>query len=642
MRLISVVCFAFLVCFGSAAASSSESKELAVAAFASNPTADLLTLSPNGKKMAMLQTISSATEQLVLVTLVNLENDERSFLVKADSRDLRIFSLAWANNKQLLMKATFASTRDGIPVSESRLMVIDVETGQHRNVMSSQLQRRLQRTPQFQTNIVALMPEDEQHLLLALDGLRKEPGVSLVKINLETETFSVVAQGRRNLIDWVTDRQHQPRIAIFRDGADYWVSERSEGNKFRELWRFQAFSEQAVWPLGFDQDPNILYVSAYHDGRLAIFKVDITDNALPLTLVVFNDNYDVPETISYSWQDQQVTLVGNQYVSAKHLAFQQALDRALPDTQNRIVSRSHDQNRYIVLASSETEAGVYLLGDRISNSIEYLLPKYEQLAPELMVAKTRIQYQARDGLTIEGFLTTPKDYKGGSIPSIIFPHGGPISFDNQDFDYWTQFFANRGYAVLQMNFRGSAGYGFDFMQLGLRGWGLQMQDDAQWLIEQGIADAQRICIVGASYGGYAALMGVIRSPERYKCVISFAGVTDVEALVRSHRYYTNFDIVKKQIGDDYRQLRQRSPLTHADAINIPVLLLHGDKDRSVPVQQSRSLYRTLNRQKKQVQYIELEKGDHYLSTHSHRLTAFSAMELFLKQHLSQPTEVEQP
>lgn len=637
MRLISLVC-AVVSLFASALSASTLS-ELPVEAFASAATADLLTLSPDGTKIAMLQTVSDDQEQVVLVTLLNLQNDERTFLVKADSRDLTIYSLVWANNKQLLMKASYASTRDGIPVSESRLMVLDVDSGKNRNVVSSFLQRRLLQTPQFQSNVVALMPADEQHILLALDGLRKEPGVSVVKINLETERFSIVAPGRRNLIDWLADRQHQPRIATFRDGTTYWISEYLAEGKFRELWRFEAFSEQQIWPVGFDEDPNILFVSAYHDGRLAIFKVDLRDAALPTTLVVSNPNYDVSDTMTYSWQDRQVIMVGNTYLSKTHQVFQQALDRALPDTRNRIISRSYDQNRYIVLASSETDAGVYLLGDRSANSMEFLLPKYQQLAPELMVAKTKIKYTARDGLAIEGFLTTPKGYKGGAIPSIIFPHGGPISFDNEQFDYWTQFFANRGYAVLQMNFRGSAGYGFDFMQLGLRGWGLQMQDDVEdgtrWLIEQGIADEKRICIAGASYGGYAALMGVVRSPDLYQCVISFAGVTDVEALVRGSRHYTNFDIVKKQIGDDYRQLRQRSPISHVDAIGIPVLLVHGDLDRSVPVQQSRAMFRALNRRNPHVQYIELEKGDHYLSTPSHRLATFKAMEQFLRNHLPQ-------
>lgn len=621
----------------SAIPSSALSVELPVSAFANDATADLLTLSPDGKKIAMLQTYNTDDEQLTLVTLVDLITEKNTFLVKANSQDMQIYALVWANNTQLLMKATYASTRSGVPVSESRLMVIDVVTGEHRNVISNRLQRKMQYIPQFQSTIVALMPEDDEHILLALDGLHNEPGVSVVKINLTTERFSIVASGRKNLINWLTDRQHQPRIALFRDGTEYWISERLPNNKFRELWRFEAFSEQQIWPLGFGQDPSMLYVSAYHEGRLAIFRVDLTAVDLPMTLVKANAYYDTPETITYSWQDKEVIAVGNSYISAKHIAFQQSLDKALPDTHNRIISQSYDLNRYIVLSSSETDAGSYLLGDKTTKSLEYLLPKFEQLVPEKMVAKSKITYKARDGLTIEGFLSLPKNRPDGPLPSLVFPHGGPIAFDDEDFDYWTQFFVNRGYAVLQMNFRGSAGYGFDFMQLGLGGWGLQMQDDVedgtQWLIDQGIADAKRICIVGASYGGYAALMGIIRSPARYQCAISFAGVTDVEALVKSSRYFSNFEIVKKQIGDNYRLLRQRSPLTHAQAISIPVLLMHGDQDRSVPVQQSRSLFKALQRHNPHVQYIELEKGDHHLSTQQERLTVFTAMEHFLKQHL---------
>ncbi len=612
--------------------------ELPVAAFASAPTAELLSLSPDGTKLSMLQTINTEKEQLVLVTLVDLDTGKRKFLVKADSRDLSIYSLIWANNSQLLMKASYAAHRFGTPVTETRLVVIDVETGQNRNAIRGQLQRRLVRTPQFQSNIVALMPEQEHHFLLALDGLQTEMGVSVVRMSLNGELNAIVAHGRKNLIDWVADRQHQPRIAIFRDNAEYRITEKAaDSNQFRLLWQFEAFSEDAVWPIGFDVDPNILYVSAYHDGRRAIFKVDLSAPELMLDLVQADDDYDVPASIGYSWQDNQIISIGRHYVAPRYQAFQRALDAALPDNNNQIISMSHDQNRYIVRSNSVTDAGSYLLGDRQAKSMEYLLPKYSQLAPELMVPKQKIQYQARDGLTIEGFLSTPKGYTAGPIPTIIFPHGGPISFDDEGFDYWTQFFANRGYAVLQMNFRGSSGYGFNFMQMGLQGWGLQMQDDVEdgtrWLIEQGVADASRICIVGASYGGYAALMGAVKSPELYQCVVSFAGVTDVEDLVKSHRRYSNYEIVKKQIGDNFRELRQRSPLSHVETLSVPVLLIHGDKDRSVPVKQSRVLYRALQQQKQPVQYIELKDGDHYLSTYSHRLETFEAMDRFLKQYL---------
>ena len=637
---LSAVCALLL---GAVLSAVSAAKELPVEAFASAPAIDKLKLSPDGSKLSMIQTLDTEKEQLVLVKLFDLQTGEQKYLVKADSRDLRIYSVIWANNKQLLMRAAYASHRYGTPVTETRLMLIDVETGKNRSVVNGQLQRKLVRTPQFQSNIVALMPEDEHNILLALDGFNHGTGTSVVKVSLNGGLHEMVAHARKDLYDWVADRQHRPRIALFRDDTRYEVQEKMLDTKeFRTLWQFELFSEQEVWPIGFDADPNILYVSAYHEGKLAIFKTDLSAAQPTLQLVKADEIYDVPADIRYSWQDNKVIAIGEEYVDADYQAFQKAVDKALPDADNHIVSMSHDKNRYIIETSSATSPGSYLLGDRKEKSMTFLLDKYSQLDPELMVAKQKIQYQARDGLNIEGYLTTPLGYQQGAVPTIIFPHGGPISFDDGGFDYWTQFFANRGYAVLQMNFRGSHGYGFDFKQMGLQGWGLQMQDDVEdgtrWLINKGIADPKRICIVGASYGGYAALMGAVKTPDLYQCAVSFAGVTDVEALVKSHRRYNNYEVVKKQVGDDFDLLEQRSPVNHADKIQLPVLLVHGTKDRSVPVKQSVAMYKALKSENKDVQYIELEDGDHYLSTNSHRLQTFQAMDSFLKRHLQTPIQ----
>jgi len=223
------------------------------------------------------------------------------------------------------------------------------------------------------------------------------------------------------------------------------------------------------------------------------------------------------------------------------------------------------------------------------------------------------------------------------LPTIIFPHGGPISYDGGGFDYWTQFFANKGYAVFQMNFRGSSGYGHDFMQEGLASWGLVMQDDVedgtQWLINEDIADKNNICIIGASYGGYAALMGGIKSPHLYQCIVSFAGVSNVGKLVRSHRHFTNYDIVKKQIGNDYDKLLDSSPVKHSNKINKPVLLIHGTKDRVVDPDQSEDMFEELKNNNKVVEYFELEDADHYLSKNEDRLKTFRKINEFLDKYL---------
>ncbi|MDG1733677.1 MAG: S9 family peptidase [Thalassotalea sp.] len=329
--------------------------------------------------------------------------------------------------------------------------------------------------------------------------------------------------------------------------------------------------------------------------------------------------------------------VGNTFWDKSYNSLKRSIDKAIPDYENYFLGFSKDGNTYLTLSTSATEPGIYLLGNRAKKSLNPVAYRYNTLTPDVLSAKQRISYDARDGLTIEGYLTLPKTGEGKNLPTIIFPHGGPISFEGSGFDYWSQFFAPRGYAVLQMDFRGSSGYGFDFMQQGIASWGQSMQDDVEdgtrWLISQGVADPDKICILGASYGGYAALMGAIKTPDLYQCAVSFAGVSDVEFLVKSKRRFTNYDIVKKQIGDDFDLLKANSPLTHAEKIKIPVLLMHGAKDRVVRVQHSDDMYDELKRAKKQVTYIELDKGDHYLSNANDRLKVFQAMEEFLAEQL---------
>lgn len=255
-----------------------------------------------------------------------------------------------------------------------------------------------------------------------------------------------------------------------------------------------------------------------------------------------------------------------------------------------------------------------------------------------MAQKQVVHYKARDGLEIEAYLTLTKSHKPGEkLPTVIFPHGGPMASDTDRFDYWTQFFANRGYAVLQMNFRGSSDYGFDFMKAGLKGWGLAMQNDiedgAHWMIAEGYTDPHKMCIVGASYGGYAAMMGAAKSPKLFRCAISFAGVSDLAGLVRAHHNFINYKVVKEQIGDDTRDLEQRSPVTFAKQIEIPVLLIHGDRDRNVRVHQSELMDKALLAAGKDVTYVELKTGDHYLSREEDRIATFKAMDTFLAKYL---------
>jgi dipeptidyl aminopeptidase/acylaminoacyl peptidase len=304
-----------------------------------------------------------------------------------------------------------------------------------------------------------------------------------------------------------------------------------------------------------------------------------------------------------------------------------------------IIDKSQDGDTYVLYSSSNTDSGTYYLGYRKAQALHLFAPQYPQIQDAAYLGKQRHNYKTRDGLTIEGYLTLPAGAKADTIthPTIILPHGGPMARDYADFDYWSELFASKGYAVFQPNFRGSYGYGYEFAQAAMGAWGDAMQNDLQdaahYLIKQKIANKDRICVGGGSYGGYAAVMAVVKHPETFKCAASFAGVMDLEFIVSRARFYTNKKVIEKQFGDDEEKLENNSPINNITAINRPILLVHGDDDKVVPVSHSRRMFDELLDAEKEVQYIELESGNHHLSHQAHRHTTLTAFLTFFDTHL---------
>ena len=261
-------------------------------------------------------------------------------------------------------------------------------------------------------------------------------------------------------------------------------------------------------------------------------------------------------------------------------------------------------------------------------------------------------YRARDGLEIPAYLSLPAGTgakPAAPLPAIVMPHGGPGARDFSSFDPLVQLFTSRGYAVLQMNYRGSAGYGSAFQGAGHHQWGQAMQDDVtdgtRWLAAEGFADPRRTCIVGWSYGGYAALMGAVKEPELYACVVSIAGVSDLPDLIASKRNYINGRIGTAAIGDlwtDRKSLEANSPVNGADRIRAPVLLAHGTKDRVVQIKQSTDMAKALKRAGKSFQYVELEDADHSVLRGPERLKLFRAVDEFVTQVLGVPSPSTMP
>ncbi len=311
-------------------------------------------------------------------------------------------------------------------------------------------------------------------------------------------------------------------------------------------------------------------------------------------------------------------------------------DAAVGAGRTRIVSWSADRQKMLVEVGAASQAGALYYWETDLGQMTRIAWQNDGLKARALSPVQTIRYTASDGASIEAVLTLPRARVAKNLPLIVLPHGGPFARDSERWDWWTQFLAERGYAVIQPNFRGSSGYGRAFAKLGEGQWGLKMQDDlndaVSYLAKEGIADPKRVCMAGASFGGYAAMRAAQRDGALYRCAISYAGVSDLAAMQRYDSRFlfgrTRGDWLKKQ-APDYKLV---SPRFGAADVSIPLLLMHGKEDKRVPVKQSRFMADALKAAGKPVEYIEQPLGDHHFTRGEDRLQFLKAMEAFLAKH----------
>lgn len=575
----------------------------------------------------------------------NFKTGDKRFLLKADNIDVVLSWYAWANDEVLLVSASYPTRQGSTKYTSTRLHKYDLTETDGLELLVKSNVRTNEHFAQFQDNVISFLPEQPDKILMAIDyDLANKP--SLYEVNVRTNKRKRIKKAKSYSIDWFADQQGHARISYGRDETKiFYKLYDNDGNVIRDLWSYEIFEKDVVHILGFDLDPNILYIRALHQGRYAVFKVNLTDKSLTRELIYADEKYDVDGSLIYSPKTHAVVGLSHSssddnktYWDADYISFKKALNKALPDSTNTIISLSKDLNKYVLFSRSSKTAGDYYLGDRKKKSLNYLASLYPKINENNYATKQLVHYKARDGIEIEAYLTKPiAKVKESKLPAIIFPHGGPMARDFSGFDYWAELFANRGYVVFQPNFRGSSGYGYEFEMASIEGWGKAMQDDlqdaAKWLTEQNIIDKDKVCIAGASYGGYAALMAAVKHGETFKCAASFAGVSDIELLVFNARRFTNKEVVRKQFGTDSDKLEAVSPVNFAKKINIPILLVHGTDDRVVPVRHSRDMADELEDYDKKVRYVEIENANHHLSVQNHRIQALEEMLVFFDKHL---------
>lgn len=620
--------------------------ELPTRVFSQLPAFERPQLSLSGNKVAYIRNIAGDQAASVLMVL-DMDTKKNHMLLHADNEKVKFNWFRWANDETLLISSRTESRDRGLRYYETRLFGMPYnaqEKGkQAKRMLSARSYNKYgsSHVPQFQDNIVSWLPEDPDHVLISVD-MEVSHVPSVYKLDVNKARMSRLEKSKRKIRDWFADRQGVPRVGIalnFDNGKEtvYYKN----GDEWDVLFTFNAMEDKGVTIKGFAKDPNQLYYTAYKGDYKVLYKMDLTTKES--VEILAEEGYDVTGSLIYSPVTNDAIGIyhpqadnGRHYWEDRYGKLQKGLDQALPDYNNYLISFSKDENNYILFSEKDDEPGTYYIGDRKAGTIDLLFRQYPEIDQNRIGEHKLVSYEARDGTKIHGYLTLPKVGKA-PYPTIIHPHGGPGARDYAGFDYLTAYLSNKGYAVFRPNFRGSSGYGYQFAQAQMAGWGLEMQDDitdgTQWLIDEGITDKEKMCIVGWSYGGYAALMATVKTPQLYKCAVSMAGVSDLDMLVKKSRYFLNKKFVKNQIGEDSDDREARSPITHVEKIQTPILLVHGDEDRSVHVDHSRDMADELEDHDKVFKYVELDAGDHYLSIQRNRHIFFNEMDTFLEKYL---------
>ena len=475
---------------------------------------------------------------------------------------------------------------------------------------------------------------------------------NVYRMNFFNGDMTLETKNPGHVIHWVIDSHGTVRAGVARYLTRYQVLYRDSSTAPWEKIADYNYDEDGIWPLGMAANDHTLLVE-WNGGEdhSAIYTFD-PKTKKAVELAFRHANVDVGEPCIPTSH----TLLGVRCESERPEVYwfdpsiarcQQAIDKAFTNTLNRLVEVSRDRTKAIFLASSDRTPGAYYSMDTKAIRLEKLFERAEWIHPEEMAEMTPIQYAARDGLTIHGYLTLPKGSSGKNLPMIVNPHGGPRLRDVWGFDPEVQFFANRGYAVLRMNFRGSSGYGKSFLKAGNRQWGLKQQDDitdgVKWAIAQGIADPKRICIFGASYGGFAALTGLEKTPELYRCGISYAGVIDIETTLGFHLDSAMLNPVERRKVDEAvltemhgekkeekEHWKEISPISHVDQIQVPVLLAYSEYDRRIPISTARDLAKKLKDRGKLYDFMVKDNEDHGYHQEVNRIALWKKVDEFLK------------
>ena len=460
--------------------------------------------------------------------------------------------------------------------------------------------------------------------------------------DVATGEMTRILKSEKNVFDWDADGDGNVRMGYLysSEGRPSLLYRRDGIAKFEKIVLKPGKDKSVPIPQVYRRDGTAIAI-ADDGGRKEVYELNLPSFTLGKKL--FGDaKYDVDDVIANSPDDDLdgIVVVDRKmrvdWLNPVLKTIQADLDKSVGVGNGRIISLSRDRKKMLVEVGDPSQAGSIYFWDTNGSRMDRIGYNQPGLKSRKLSPVKTINYTARDGKPIEAVLTLPRGRPATNLPLIVMPHGGPATRDSEAFDWWTQYLAEQGYAVIQPNYRGSSGYGVAFQKAGEGEWGLKMQDDLLDAINhvagQGIADPKRVCIIGASYGGYAAMRGAQRDAAHYKCAISYAGVSDLSAM---QRYDTQFLLGKFAKGYWRKQVKDFttvSPRFQAAGFGVPILIAHGVEDKRVPVKQSRWLADALKKAGKPYQYLEQKEGDHHFSRAEDRLEFLKATKAFLDKY----------
>ena len=618
------------------------------------PTFSSPRFSPDGERIAVL--LARDDGHVVLVRSASGGDGKLVPIAAVSDTDVRLTWLEWANDDRILLSAN-ARNPDAVAVRHRMTRLFGVnKDGSGFRPLGKRWPRHGQRQLQAfrQDDIVHWLPDDPDYVLVQYRDPYEEH-TSVKKMNVDSGALRSFGPTRRPFHAWFADAGGVLRAAYgYRQNAYVALLRKDEDSDWEEHLEYEIYEEVGATFMGFSPDPNVIYVSAPLEDRQAIYEYDLSARATT-KLVFAHPEVDVS---GLAYGDGR-RVIGVTYVedvpgvhflddgeAKKHAWRLRSAARTLgrPVQLDR-VSATTDGNRKIFRASSSNQAPVYFVHEESRNAFSVLLSERSEIKSAQLAETKPIEYPARDGLTIPGYLTLPLGVPPENLPVIALPHGGPAARDYIRWDPEVQLFASRGYAVLQMNFRGSSGFGSIHESAGDREWGRAIQDDitdgVKWLIDQGIADPGRIGIYGTSYGGYSALMGAVRTPDLYAAAASYAGVSDIEQMLQDDRmaFIQRTDWQEESVGDDgdreeRDRLERASPIERVDEIKIPILLAHGEDDPRVNARHSRRMHKALVDAGKRSEYMEFEDEVHGFRIESNRIAFYTRLVAFFEEHLA--------